>query len=43
MLDQFLAGRPDLTAAVREMLRGWRDPVEGIFEIHRKNRARSSC
>ena len=20
------------------MLRGWRDPVEGIFEIHRKNR-----
>ena len=38
MLDQFLAGRPDLTAADREMLRGWRDPVEGIFEIHRKHR-----
>ena len=38
MLDQFLAGRPDLTAADREMLRGWRDPVEGIFEIRRKNR-----
>ena len=38
MLDQFLAGRPDLTAADREMLRGWRDPVEGIFEIHRKDR-----
>ena len=37
MLDQFLAG-PDLTAADREMLRGWRDPVEGIFEIHRKDR-----
>ncbi len=38
MLDQFLAGRPDLTAADREILRGWRDPVEGIFEIHHKNR-----
>jgi hypothetical protein len=32
VLDQFLASRPDLTAADREMLRGWRDPVEGIFE-----------
>jgi len=38
MLDQFVAGRPDLTAADREMLRGWRDPVEGIFEIRRKDR-----
>src|SRR5260370_15056914 len=38
VLDQFLAGRPDLTAADREMLRGWRDPVEGIFEIRRKDR-----
>jgi len=38
VLDQFPAGRPDLTAADREMLRGWRDPVEGIFEIHRKDR-----
>ena len=38
MLDQFLASRPDLTAADREMLRGWRDPVEGIFEIRRKDR-----
>ena len=38
MLDQFLAGRPDLTAADREMLRGWRDPVEGIFEIRGKDR-----
>ena len=37
VLDQFLAGRPDLTAADREMLRGWRDPVEGIFEIRRKD------
>jgi hypothetical protein len=38
MVDQFLADRPDLTEADREMLRGWRAPVEGIFEIHRMNR-----
>ena len=38
VLDQFLASLPDLTAADREMLRGWRDPVEGIFEIRRKDR-----
>jgi hypothetical protein len=38
VLDQFLAARPDLTATDREMLRGWRDPVEGIFEIRRKDR-----
>ena len=37
VLDQFLAARPDLTAADQEMLRGWRDPVEGIFEIRRKD------
>jgi hypothetical protein len=37
VLDQFLGSRPDLTAADREMLRGWRDPVEGIFEIRRKD------
>jgi hypothetical protein len=38
VLDQFLASWPDLTAADREMLRGWADPVEGIFEIRRKDR-----
>ena len=38
VLDQFLASRPGLTAADREMLRGWRDPVEGIFEIRGKDR-----
>jgi len=37
VLDQFLASRPDLTAADREILRSWRDPVEGIFEIRRKD------
>src|SRR5260370_15087459 len=38
VLDQFLASWPDLSAADREMLRGWRDPVEGIFEIRRRDR-----
>ena len=38
VLDEFLASRPDLTAADREMLPGWRDPVEGIFEIRRKDK-----
>ncbi len=43
VLDQFLAGRPDLTATDREMLRGWRDPVEGVFEIrHTTQTARRS-
>ncbi len=28
---------PDLDAADREMLLGWRDPVEGIFEIRSKD------
>ncbi len=36
VVDRFVASRPDLTAADREMLLGWRDPVEGIFEILRK-------
>ncbi|MEU8694153.1 hypothetical protein [Streptomyces sp. NPDC048665] len=36
VVDRFVAGRKDLTAADREMLLGWRDPVEGIFEIQRK-------
>jgi hypothetical protein len=36
VVDRFEAGRKDLTAADREMLLGWRDPVEGIFEVERK-------
>ncbi|MFJ5034220.1 hypothetical protein ACIQB5_40595 [Streptomyces sp. NPDC088560] len=36
VVDRFVAGHKDLTAADREMLLGWRDPVEGIFEIQRK-------
>jgi len=38
VLDQFLASRPDLTVADRQLLRGWHDPVEGIFEIRSKDR-----
>jgi hypothetical protein len=33
VVDRFVASRPGLTAADREMLLSWRDPVEGIFEI----------
>jgi hypothetical protein len=37
VLDQFLAGWPDLSAADKEMLRGWSDPVDRIFEIRGKD------
>jgi hypothetical protein len=33
VVDRFVASRPDLDAADRDLLLGWRDPVEGIFEI----------
>jgi hypothetical protein len=33
VIDQFLGSRPDLSAADRDMVRGWRDPVEGVFEF----------
>jgi hypothetical protein len=38
VVDRFVASRPDLDAADREMLLGWRDPVEGIFEIPGRDR-----
>ena len=38
VVDRFVASRPDLDAADREMLLGWRDPVEGIFEIRGMDR-----
>lgn len=38
VVDRFVSGRKNLSAADREMLLGWRDPVEGIFEIERKER-----
>jgi hypothetical protein len=37
VVDRFVASRPGLTETDREMLLGWRDPVEGIFEILRKD------
>ncbi|MEV8392685.1 MULTISPECIES: hypothetical protein [unclassified Streptomyces] len=37
VVDRFVAGRKDLPPSDREMLLGWRDPVEGIFEIRRKD------
>ncbi|MEU3570998.1 hypothetical protein AB0E96_21640 [Kitasatospora sp. NPDC036755] len=37
VVDRFVSGRRDLTEADREMLLGWRDPVEGLFEIRRKD------
>ena len=39
VLDQFLASRPDLSAADRDMVRAWHDPVEGIFEVRGKDAA----
>lgn len=37
VVDRFVAGWKGLTAGDREMLLGWRDPVEGIFEIRHKD------
>ncbi len=37
VVDRFVDGRRGLPEADREMLLGWRDPVEGIFEIRRKD------
>lgn len=38
VVDRFVAAQKDLTASDREMLLGWRDPVEGVFEVRRKER-----
>ncbi|MFF7453589.1 hypothetical protein [Kitasatospora sp. NPDC008115] len=37
VVDRFVAGQRDLTETDQEMLLGWRDPMEGIFEIQRKD------
>jgi hypothetical protein len=39
VLDQFLTSRPDLSAADRDLVRAWRDPVEGIFELRSKDQS----
>ncbi len=33
VIDQFVASRPDLTEEDRRMVVGWREVVEGIFEV----------
>lgn len=32
-LERFVASRPDLSAEEREMLLGWQDNIEGVFEV----------
>lgn len=34
LVERFVASRPDLPEQERELLLGWRDVVEGIFEVH---------
>jgi hypothetical protein len=37
IVEQFVASRSDLPAPERDMLLGWRDVVEGIFEVARRD------
>jgi hypothetical protein len=37
VIDRFVATRPDLPPAERDMLLGWRDSVMGIFEVRHKH------
>lgn len=37
IVEQFVAARSDLSALERDMLLGWRDVVEGIFEVVRRD------
>src|SRR5271166_968495 len=34
VVERFVANRPDLPEHERELLLGWRDVVEGMFEVH---------
>ena len=43
VVDRLVASRPDLTAADREMLLGWRDPVGGSSRFAPRTGVRSSC
>jgi hypothetical protein len=38
VLEAFVVAHPQLTDAERDMLLGWRDVVEGVFEIRGKDR-----
>lgn len=37
VVETFVSARPDLTEADRQMLLGWREVVEGIFEIRERD------
>jgi hypothetical protein len=39
VVEEFVAARPDLPETEREMLLGWRDVVEGIFEVRERDGA----
>jgi hypothetical protein len=38
VVEAFIAAHPELTAGERDMLLGWRDVIEGIFEVIGKDR-----
>ena len=37
VVEQFVASRPDLPQNDRDLLLGWRDVVEGVFEVQRRD------
>ncbi|MFC0532495.1 hypothetical protein [Phytohabitans kaempferiae] len=37
VVEQFVAAHPDLPEAERDLLLGWRDVVEGVFEVKRRD------
>ncbi|GHE45498.1 hypothetical protein GCM10017673_54420 [Streptosporangium violaceochromogenes] len=37
VVDRFVAARPKLSAEDRDMLLGWKDVVEGVFEVKQRN------
>jgi hypothetical protein len=43
VVERFVASRPDLPEHERELLLGWCDVVEGIFEVHGRDGARTRC
>lgn len=42
VVEAFATAHPELTEADRQMLLGWRDVVEGVFEIRERDASRSS-